>query len=103
MLVKRYDDIHDPEIWERADNEDIIVTKPGTNEQRVLINWDTYQKYKQVLYWLQKQISHESKTDSDIDWEEELPTLNDILNNSTFKKATAGYFINRVRSMPSSD
>jgi len=47
MRIKRLADITDPEIWKLSESEDIIITKQGSNDQRVLLNYKTYQAIKE--------------------------------------------------------
>ena len=42
MLVKDLSDIANSDIWELSENDDIIITKKGSDDQRVLINFKTY-------------------------------------------------------------
>ena len=103
MLVKQFTEMRNPQTWDLAEHEDIIITRKGKNEQRVLINFKTYEKLKKTFFWLQEQISQENETEDNIDWSLYIQDFKDILNSGRFKKVGDNYFENRARRLMSGE
>ena len=98
MLIKQFTELRRTEIWGLAENEDIIITRKGSNEQRVLINFKTYESMKKALFRLQQQVSLASATD-DMDWSPYLQDFEDIFDSGNFKDVDNNHFVNLARRM----
>jgi hypothetical protein len=57
MRVKQFAELTNPEIWDLSENDDIIIAKEGSKDQRVLINFKTYESLKKTLLNLQQQVT----------------------------------------------
>ena len=103
MLIKEFDDIKNPEIWDLSENEDIIITKKNTDHKRVLINYDAYKVLKEALnQYHQNQLI--VKDTDEFDLNPHLEDLNTIVKNGNFKDITdqPHYFENVLRKLKSS-
>ena len=100
MQVKQFNKIADPEIWALSETDDVIITKGDSNEQRVLINYKTYQTIKQALANRSKSNTTSMSADS-FDLDPFLQDFIDILNNDQFEDITDDdhYFENFVRNI----
>jgi hypothetical protein len=98
MLIKQFTEITDPEIWDLSENDDIILTREGCKEQRVLINLKTYQAFKDMLLQFQQQ---DSGLAAQFDFNPYLQDFIDILNHDKFEDITDddSYFQNLARNI----
>jgi hypothetical protein len=90
MHIKQFAEITNPEIWDLSEKDDIIIAKEGSKDQRVLINFNTYESLKNTLFRLQQQIS--DLDDESYDWSPHVNDFNDILKNSNFKEVKPNHF-----------
>jgi len=87
MLIKKFTDIKNPEIWDLSENEDIIITKENTDKKRVLVNYDIYKTLKDALnQYRQHQLA--VKDADEFDLNPHLKDLNAIVKNGNFKDIT---------------
>jgi len=98
MLIKQFTEMRDPKTWDLAKDEDIIITRKGTAEQRVLINYKTYESIKKMLFRLQRQLELTFE-DDDIDWLPYIQDFKDVLETSNFKEIEPDYFENLARKI----
>ncbi len=100
MLIKEFADIKNPEIWDLSETDDIIITREGSDDQRVLINFKTYRDLKEMLLKLQQQDS-DSKSADQFNFNPHLQDFIDILNHDQFEDITdeGNYFQNLARSI----
>ena len=87
MLIKEFADIKNPEIWDLSKNDDIIITKEDSDDQRVLINFKTYKNFKNMLLKLQQQ-NWDLKLADQFDFNPYLQDFIDILNHDQFEDIT---------------
>jgi hypothetical protein len=87
MLIKQFTEITDPEIWDLSENDDIIITREGSKDQRVLINLKTYQAVKDMLMQFQQQDS-DSGLAAKFDFNPYLQDFIDVLNYDQFEDIT---------------
>lgn len=87
MLIKPFTEITAPNTWELSENDDIIITREGSKNQRVMINVKTYQAFKEMLLQFQQQDS-DSNFAAQIDFNPYLQDFIDILNHDQFEDIT---------------
>jgi len=104
MLIKEFDDIKNPEIWDLSETEDIIITKENTDNKRVLINYDHYKILKNTLNQY-RQNPLTVKDADEFDLNPHLEDLDTIVKNGNFKDITDQpyYFENLARKIKSLD
>ena len=104
MLIKRFNEIKDLEIWDLSETDDIILTKEDSDDQRVLINFKTYKDLKEMLLKLQQQDSGSNLADQ-FDFNPHLQDFIDILNHGQFEDITDNdtYFQDFARSIKSGE
>ncbi len=98
MLIKQFTDLSNPELWKLSEKDDVIINKEGSNEQRVLINYETYKSIKETVTG--------SKHHADpFDLNPFLQDFIDILQNDQFEDITNNdhYFENFVRKVKSGE
>jgi len=100
MLIKQFTEMRNPKIWDLSENDDIIITRKGQNEQRVLINFKTYEAMKKTLA-NRKHLSQQSQSADSFDLSPYLQDFIDILQNDEFEDITDDdhYFENFVREL----
>lgn len=104
MLIKKFVDIKNPEIWDLSKTDDIIITKEDCDDHRVLINFKTYKDLKEMLLKLQQQNSSSNLADQ-FDFNPHLQDFIDILNHDQFEDITDNdtYFPDFTRSIKSGE
>ncbi|MFZ5517332.1 MAG: hypothetical protein ACOY90_11875 [Candidatus Zhuqueibacterota bacterium] len=100
MRIKQFNNISDSDIWDLSKTDDIIFTKEGSEEQRVLINFETYKAIKKALANRSK-ISDNLTAAESFDLNPFLQDLIDIVNTDQFEDITDNdhYFENFVRKL----
>ncbi len=100
MQIKQFNNISDSDIWELSKTDDIIITKEGSEEQRVLINFETYKAIKQALA-NRSRISDNLARAESFDLNPFLQDLINIVNTDQFENITDNdhYFENFVRKL----
>jgi len=103
MLIKEFTEMTDPEVWNLSENDDIIIFRKDSNQQRVLINYKTYQNLKDSLIKLQQQNSNSLTTQFDLN--PYLQDFIDIIQNDQFEDITDddNYFQNFTRRIKSGE
>jgi len=104
MLIKEFADLKRAEIWDLSETNDIIITKEDSDDQRVLINYKTYQKPKEMLFKLQQQNSDTMLADQ-FDFNPFVQDFTDIFHKDKSEDITDkdNYFQNFSRSIKSGE
>jgi hypothetical protein len=102
MQIKQINEMVSPDIWDLSATDDIILTRKDREDQRVLINYQTYQRLKQAISQLQQADSSMAIQDQ-FDLNPLLQDFIDILNQDQFEEITDddNYFRNFARSIKS--
>jgi len=101
MLTKQFTDLSNPELWKLSEKDDVIINKEGSNEQRVLINYETYKSIKEAV----AVSKHHAHSADSFDLNPYLQDFIDILQNDQFEDITNNdhYFENFVRKVKSGE
>jgi hypothetical protein len=75
------------DIWDLSKTDDIILTRKDREDQRVLINYKTYQTFKDLLFQIQQSDSGLTSSHQ-FDLNPHLQDLIDILNQDQFEDIT---------------
>ena len=104
MKIKNFSDLSDPNIWDLSEHDDIIIIKENSNQQRVLMNFESYKILKEAsnqYYQSQLRIND----DDQFDLNPYLENLNTIVKAGNFKDITdqPHYFENLARKKNSKE
>jgi hypothetical protein len=104
MQIKQFNEMVSPDIWDLSATDDIILTRKDREDQRVLINYKTYQTLKEAISQLQ-QADSELTLMNQFDLNPYLQDFIDILNQDQFEDITDddNYFRNVARSIKSGE
>ena len=104
MLIRESKQNISPEVWALSEKDDVIFTKENSDDQRVLINYKTYESMKQSLTNY-KQLNQKPSSAETFDLNPHLQDLIDIVKNDQFEDITDQdhYFRNFVRGQENSE